>query len=544
MADTWWRGRSTGFDMTGLQRLELPISLVAHHVFCPRRAWLEAMGEQTDTYQMAVGIDAHRRSDDPAASRPQQLRAVDIRDETNQLTGRCDVVEVRDGALRIVEYKSTPVRRRAVVAPQTAIQVALQAIALRASGKTVSGGSVRFVDHDIEVDVSVGPKETAVALGHVNLLRSMLATGVTPKPLVDDPRCRSCSHAEVCLPDERRLEAVTRRVLVSDPDALVVHISTPGARAALRSGRIRVVKRDDELGSFPVERVQALVCHGNVDLSGALIRELLWNRVPVVWCSSNGRVVGWASSADSPNGGPRVRQHVLSESGHLGIARPMIAAKVANQATLLRRQGISSVAAELRSLQRLALAATSITDLFGVEGDAAARYFGAFSGMLNSEILEWVSFEKRTRRPAQDPLNACLNLAYGLLLADVIRAVVSCGLDPHAGFLHSSGRNKPALALDLAEEFRAPVADSTVIGALNNGEVRSSSFSTVTGVPRLRDSGRRALIAAYERRVRTEFKHPLFGYSVTWRRAMEIQARLVLGVIDGTQPSYRGITIR
>ena len=62
-----------------------------------------------------------------------------------------------------------------------------------------------------------------------------------------------------------------------------------------------------------------------------------------------------------------------------------------------------------------------------------------------------------------------LNYVYALLLADVVKAITVCGLDPHAGFLHSSNRNKPALALDLMEEFRAPIADSVVQTVINNG---------------------------------------------------------------------------
>ena len=141
-------------------------------------------------------------------------------------------------------------------------------------------------------------------------------------------------------------------------------------------------------------------------------------------------------------------------------------------------------------------------------------------------------------------MNATLNYVYGMLLADMIRAVVACGLDPHAGFLHSSNRNKPALALDLCEEFRAPIADSVVVGAFNNGELSSGDFTAALGPTRLRERGRRALIAAYERRAQTRFRHPIFGYSVTWRRAMEVQARMLLGVIDGTQREYIGIRIR
>ena len=136
-----------------------------------------------------------------------------------------------------------------------------------------------------------------------------------------------------------------------------------------------------------------------------------------------------------------------------------------------------------------------------------------------------------------------MNFCYGLLTADTLRAVVACGLDPHAGFLHSSGRNKPALALDLVEEFRAPVADSVVINAFNNGEIGARALDR-TGTTRIGERGRRALISGYERRVTGTFRHPIFGYEVTWRRAMEIQARLVLGVIDRSQPRYQGIRVR
>lgn len=130
------------------------------------------------------------------------------------------------------------------------------------------------------------------------------------------------------------------------------------------------------------------------------------------------------------------------------------------------------------------------------------------------------------------------------MLSDIVRALLACGLDPHAGFLHSSGRNKPALGLDLMEEFRSAVADSSVIRAFNNGELREHHFSSTLGETRLRDSGRRALTAAFEQRVATSFRHPLFGYDVSWRRSMEVQARLLLGVLDGSQPHYVGLRTR
>ena len=122
--------------------------------------------------------------------------------------------------------------------------------------------------------------------------------------------------------------------------------------------------------------------------------------------------------------------------------------------------------------------------------------------------------------------------------------MISCGLDPHAGFLHSSKRNKPALALDLMEEFRAPIADSVVQTVINNGEISVGGFSHALESVRMTDETRKTVIQAYERRMETEITHPIFKYKASWRRIVEIQARMILGYLDGTQPEYKGIRIR
>ena len=82
----------------------LPISLAAHHVFCPHRAWLEAMGEKTGTHQMAVGLHEHHASDHPAASRGDRMRSVDIASQNPRRNRRCDAVEFDDaGAATVIE---------------------------------------------------------------------------------------------------------------------------------------------------------------------------------------------------------------------------------------------------------------------------------------------------------------------------------------------------------------------------------------------------------------------------------------------------------
>jgi CRISPR-associated protein Cas1 len=521
----------------------IPISLVVHQAFCPRRAWLEVMGEHTDTAQVATGTIEHGGTDDETTSRTTRLRGVDVRSDRLGICGRCDTLEVGADGVTVVEYKATPVRRKADVTPPMRAQLALQGIALGEMGYQVAGHAVYFTQHRTRVDVPLTAQDVAEAEALVADVRKTAQASTAPPPLEDDPRCTRCSHVAVCLPDERHLAPVAKRILVPSPDGQVLHLATPGSRASIRQGRVEVSHRGERSASIPIEQVQAVVAHGNIDLSGGLIRELLWRGIVVIWCSSGGRVVGWAASAASPNGGPRHRQHVEAEHGRLDLAREFVAGKIANQATLLRRHGEHpETVMALRELQRQAERAASLNELFGIEGDAAARYFAGFPSMFKADSV--VAFHGRTRRPATDPLNAALNYAYALLVADVTRAVLACGLDPHGGFLHSPERNKPALALDLCEEFRAPVADSVVLGAFNNGELSGKDFSAVLGAVSLRDKGRKQLIAAYERRVGQEFKHPTYGYAVTWRRAMEIQARMVLGVVDGTQPRYRSIRVR
>ena len=309
---------------------------------------------------------------------------------------------------------------------------------------------------------------------------------------------------------------------------------------------MEVTKNGEMLAKVALDTVSSVQVHGNINLSGGLIRELLWRDIPIVWCTGTGRLVGWAVSSFGPNGKTRTAQHVASAEGRLDFAREFISAKIANQATQLRRSGNveKSIIEQLRALQKSCLSAQLWQDVLGIEGRAAAIYFENWQSLIKpAKRSEW-KWHGRVSRPTTDEINAMLNYTYALLLSDVIKALTSCGLDPHAGFLHSSNRNKPALALDLMEEFRAPIADSVVQTVINNGEVSPQGFSFAMESVRMNTQTRKALISAYERRMLTEIKHPIFEYRATWRRIIEIQARQVLGVLDGSQKVYKGVRVR
>lgn len=528
----------------------LPISLVAHHVFCPRRAWLESVGEKVNSFAMEVGNASHRKVDERKDDRAARRRSVDVASTEVGVVGRCDVVAVNDDeTVEVVEFKSAPLRKSTQVTSAQRIQLALQSLCLTSMGYEVVGCAVHFVGSRRSIEVDITESDEAEARHCVELTRDVIEADRAPEPLVDDPRCGKCSHAGVCLPDERQWEAVRRRVQVADHEGQVLHVTVPGSRVSLTKGRIRTSQYGDEIGSVPLEKVSGLVVHGNVDVSGALLRELMWRGLSVVWCSGRGRVVGFGGTAQSPNGSARYKQALAASTGDLDVAREMIASKIANQATLLRRGGGDAVVSDVKAMrrgQRSAEDAPGIPELLGAEGDAASRFFGSFHHLLsdNADADIRQSWNGRHNRGAVDPVNVALNYSYGILLGDVLRAILSCGLDPHLGFVHSSTRNKPALALDLMEQFRPVVADSAVLTALNTRQLTSKHFTSVLGGWRLRDSGRRAVVSSYESRVAKTFKHPVFGYEVDWRRAMEVQARMLLGYLDGTQQDYLGIRVR
>ena len=155
------------------------------------------------------------------------------------------------------------------------------------------------------------------------------------------------------------------------------------------------------------------------------------------------------------------------------------------------------------------------------------------------EAFDWVG---RNRRPPRDPLNALLSFAYSLLADDMTVTLGAVGLDPMLGFFHRPRFGRPALALDLMEELRPIVADSTVITAINNGVVGPDDFVRGAGAVALSQDARRRFIVAYERRMDQLVTHPVFGYRLSYRRVLEVQARLLGRVLLGEierYPSFR-----
>lgn len=153
-------------------------------------------------------------------------------------------------------------------------------------------------------------------------------------------------------------------------------------------------------------------------------------------------------------------------------------------------------------------------------------------------------FNGRNKRPPKDAVNALLSWAYSLLAKELTRVAYTVGLDPYLGFFHSPRYGRPALALDMMEEFRPLIADSVALTVINRGEIVPDDFIYTTKGVLLKESGRRQFWRAWARRMDTEITHPTFVYKMSYRRMLHVQMRQFWRFCRGDITSYHGFTTR
>ncbi len=275
--------------------------------------------------------------------------------------------------------------------------------------------------------------------------------------------------------------------------------------------------------SIPAQTVEQIVLIGNPQVTGDAFVYALELGMPVHYLSSFGKHLGAALPGYSRNGQLRLAQYqrYLETEQRLALVKAIVAAKIHNQNAVLYRHNVRE--STLKQRKRQVESQKSLDQVRGIEGLAAREYFGCWTEMLGNQ---W-QFKGRNRRPPTDPVNALLSFAYGLLRVQVTTAVHLAGLDPYIGYLHEVQRGQPALVLDLMEEFRPLVADNIVLLVLNKREIQPQDFDESLGAYRLSETARKTFLQAFERKMTDDFQHPVFDYRCTYRRAIELQARLL-----------------
>ena len=556
--------------MNGCHRETIPVRSIQNYLYCPRLMYFQLVEkvfvENSDTIQ---GDRVHSNIDAPTHHDkfPEELfdprkilhRSLYLADSETGLVGVVDLIERIDKeSLRLVDYKRGTNRRDAngnLIAKDPDIaQVLLYVFLARRSGLRIDDAAIYYAKERVKIPVDMDEAFLASIPRLIDKVRHV-AEGRMPEPLHDDPRCAHCSLYPVCLPDEtlvwKKQSSIcpaNRPPFANNPEGEFIILQDPRAYLSKKGDAFVVSLAGEKISKHPIVRIRGIQLYGSPQFSSQVLKTCLESDIPVAFFSAAGRYLGMLSPLRIHGLDSRAGQYKMASSirESLGVARKMIAGKINNQRSFFMRNSNASppdIAKKMVRLRDAALISSSKEDLTGVEGRAAALYFGAFNYMVKNDEFS-LSFHGRNRRPPKDPINAMLSLGYSVLCSEIAGVCESIGLDPACGILHVPRYGRPALALDMMEEFRALIVDSVALSLVNRGEVGGGDFIFTSKGCNLNASGRKAFWRAYFRRMNTEATHPQFQYKMTYRGMLEIQARQLWRIFRGDAEEYFPITTR
>lgn len=328
-----------------------------------------------------------------------------------------------------------------------------------------------------------------------------------------------------------------------------VYVQTQGAYLRLKDENMCLDYQDEPERMVPLHHIAHLVVFGNVLISPFLICKLADQKKSVAWMSATGRFYARSEPPPSRSVHLRIAQHQLAQQSEtrLQLARHLVAGKMQNQKVNLSRsardaspedaQVLREAAKEIAVLVAGLPLTKTVEEVNGLEGAAAATYFKVFGHMLKKH-RDFFWLTTRSRRPARDPINALLNYIYKVLENDCVSACTAVGLDPQLGFMHRPRSGRASLALDLMEEFRAPMADRAIITLINLGQLTPSDFEIEGQAVTIKEKARQTIIAHYVDRKSEEITHKFLGRKMLFGLIPHIQAQLLARYLRGDQENY------
>ena len=546
------------------EKVLIPARMLNEHAYCPRLFALEWInGDWAESSDTVRGQTAHRRVDEttqkglqtPAnAGDPHSVRSVELGDTELGLISKIDLVEQERGEVCPIDYKKgrPPENPQQSWEPER-VQLCVQGLLLRKHGYCCDRGVLYFTEAKRRIEVPFDEDLVGITLAQRDAAERILRSGQLPPPLVDSPKCPRCSLVGICLPDEQNVlngNGDSVRPMIPDrDDGVPLYLELQGGKLSKDHHEIVVREKGSIVERVRITSTSRVIVSGSASITTPLLQELAGRRIPVSFHSWGGWLYGVYISTSGHNVLGRISQHQAAANPvkSLDIARQMVNAKIRNSRVLLRRNsrnGSDEVLLALRQLANKALSVSSHQALMGIEGMAAKNYFQQFQSMFKGDADTGFDFRLRNRRPPRDPVNSLLSFAYACLVREVTNIIHGVGLDPYVGFLHQPRPGRPALALDLMEEFRPVISDSVVLSVINNSIVAASDFHIrPTGVA-LHRAGRQRFIRAFERRMNDTVIHPLFGTSLSYRRILEVQARMLGKTVLGEVDEYPAFLIR
>lgn len=330
-----------------------------------------------------------------------------------------------------------------------------------------------------------------------------------------------------------------------------LYITTQGSYLHKERETLVVEQERKKVAQLPVHSIGHIFCFGNVLVSPFLLGFCGENNVNLAFFTENGRFLGRLQGRQSGNVLLRRAQYRVSEQNPVPIARNIIAAKIQASKRVLQRQirnygenaelqsAVNSLNVSLRQLA----GAENLDEVRGIEGDAAARYFGVFNLLIRENT--GFNFDGRNRRPPRGGVNALLSFLYSILGKDISGALQGVGLDPQVGFLHADRPGRDSLAQDLLEEFRAWWVDRMVLSMINRLQIKPDDFVTEAGgAVTLKAEARKLLFQALQAKKQEKIIHPFLQEEVEIGLLPYIQAMLLSRHLRGDLAVYPPFLMR
>ncbi|MBQ8515633.1 MAG: type I-C CRISPR-associated endonuclease Cas1 [Ruminococcus sp.] len=330
-----------------------------------------------------------------------------------------------------------------------------------------------------------------------------------------------------------------------------LYVTVPGRYLSLDGENVVISQEGCEIGRVPLHNLDRIMTFSHAGVSPALMGKCASDGRELVFMSRNGRFLARVEGEVRGNVLLRRQQYRIADHAgqSLEIARNMIIGKLYNSRWVLERtvrdhalridvQKFKRKSAFLQELILKSEKVQTMDELRGLEGEGASVYFSVFDDMILQQKDDFY-FHGRNKRPPLDPVNAMLSFAYSMAAGLCTSALEAVGLDPYVGFMHTDRPGRRSLALDLIEEFRAPLCDRFVLMLINKRMVTSKDFEKrEDGAVILTDEGRRTFIAAWQKRKDEELRHPFLEEKVEWGMLPYAQALLLARLLRGDLDCY------
>lgn len=270
------------------------------------------------------------------------------------------------------------------------------------------------------------------------------------------------------------LEAKKREYLKTFSQSSIIHITTPFYFLAISQGKFVLKDKGVIKHKFPINQITQIIINAQISLSSAVIKECAKKKISINFIDEKTNL-SYATLISANSAIPKTAASqisLLTTKKSLRIAQQFIIGKLKNQINYLKYLGKyhKNLGAEIKAMQEILKLrvpdAASVSELMGFEGSAANSYWQAIAKAIDYEF----GFSARVTQGATDVVNSALNYGYAILYSKILKSIAAAGLSPHVSYLHALDEQKPTLAFDLIEEFRAFIVDRAVISMVNKNE--------------------------------------------------------------------------